>query len=420
MDLSIRFVRKRATDGTAEGKTVMANPGHSLATLAAEVAELRAVIAKQQETISALQRRDSVAGQASQAEESPPDGADDAVALSATEPGPKRGKVGRRGLLLGAAGVAGAAVATAAAVAIGNPQAAHAATGGNFILGAINDADAPTQLNNVAATTPGTLLDVAVTVPSGSGITAITAGAYVSALASPIHHALPGSGSGNGSPIFNAAIWGASDVGAGIVGETGFIDLAANGTGRIYQLPQPLGGAPAGTGYYKGESIRDINGELWLCTGLDNLNNPVWVKVAHLAPGATSGGAITFLSKPLRIFDSRLNANDALFVPGHPCSSSGATTVQIAGDSYNLITVPTPLAGAMGNVTVVNESGGGFLELVPSGAGFTGAANLAFAPGQVISNFYTVGLNGAGALDIIIGGSSVTTDVIIDLFAVVA
>ncbi len=419
MDLSIRFVRKRATDGTAEGKTVMANPGHSLATLAAEVEELRAVIAKQQETISALQRRDSVAGQASQAEESPPDGADDAVALSATEPGPKRGKVGRRGLLLGAAGVAGAAVATAAAVAIGNPQAAHAATGGNFILGAINDADAPTQLNNVAATNPGTLLDVAVTVPSGSGVTAIVGSAYVSALASPIHHALPGSGTGYLGPISSAAIWGTSDVGAGIVGETGFIDLVAVGTGRIYQSPQGVG-APSGTGYYNGESIRDTNGELWLCTGLDNLNNPVWVKVAHLAPGATSGGAITFLSKPLRIFDSRLNANDALFVPGHPCSSSGATTVQIAGDSYNLITVPTPLAGAMGNVTVVNESGGGFLELVPSGAGFTGAANLAFAPGQVISNFYTVGLNGAGALDIIIGGSSVTTDVIIDLFAVVA
>jgi hypothetical protein len=57
------------------------------------------------------------------------------------------------------------------------------------------------------------------------------------------------------------------------------------------------------------------------------------------------------------------------------------------------------------------------VALVPHGAGFSGTAILSFSAGQVISNSFNVGLSG-GKLDIIIGGNP--TDVILDLFAVVA
>ena len=170
------------------------------------------------------------------------------------------------------------------------------------------------------------------------------------------------------------------------------------------------------TGFFPGESIRDINGDLWLCVSIDGSGNPVWRKVALLAPGA-NGGATSYLSKPIRLLDTRVGLTDANQHPGTPCKSSAPTTVNVAGVTYNSVTVYAGAVGAIGNVTVLNAAGGGFLEIVPSGAGFTGAANLAFGPGQIISNAFNAGLS-SGNLDIIIGGANV--DVIIDLFAIVA
>jgi hypothetical protein len=104
--------------------------------------------------------------------------------------------------------------------------------------------------------------------------------------------------------------------------------------------------------------------------------------------------------------------------PGHPLQPNTSTKVQVAGVSYNTVTVPTPLAGAIGNVTVLDASGGAFVEIVPSGAGFTGAstANVG-GPGQIVANGFNVALSG-GALDIYVAG--VAVDVIIDLFAIVS
>jgi hypothetical protein len=73
--------------------------------------------------------------------------------------------------------------------------------------------------------------------------------------------------------------------------------------------------------------------------------------------------------------------------------------------------------GAIGNVTVVSTpAGGGYLALVPHGTGFSGTAILAYGLSQTVSNSFNVVLDG-GQLDIIVGGN--TTDVILDLFAVV-
>ncbi len=92
--------------------------------------------------------------------------------------------------------------------------------------------------------------------------------------------------------------------------------------------------------------------------------------------------------------------------------------MQVAGVSYNSVTVPTGLAGAIGNLTVINELGEGFIEVVPSGAGDSGVSNADYLPGSFVFNSFNVGLSISGALDIIVVGHG--CDVIIDLFAVVA
>ncbi len=126
----------------------------------------------------------------------------------------------------------------------------------------------------------------------------------------------------------------------------------------------------------------------------------------------------TYLPKPIRLLDTRVGATDAFACPQTPCKPGTPTTVQVAGVSYNSVTVPTGLAGAIGNLTVINELGEGFIEVVPSGAGDSGVSNADYLPASFVFNSFNVGLSISGALDIIVVGHG--CDVIIDLFAVVA
>jgi hypothetical protein len=412
-----------------------------LAEMQATLDAQQATITRQQEAIFALQQENAGAQTA-------PSAAHTLHAVlperdEATESGGEQSSgLSRRGLLRGAA-AATAAAATVGAVTLGATQTAHAAPdayGDNFILGVNNDAGGGTTYLGSSAVTG---FEVAVSGSGNGAIYASTAGVGngtavwgYSAQGTAITgqtitgtaiYAKAGGGPGIVAEALGAtAIYGTGNIGVvghggiGVFGEApSGIDLKSGGSGRILQIPQSTVGAPTTQDVYSaGESIRDANGDLWLCVAASGMGLGTWVKVAHLAPGYTSGGAITYLSKPVRLFDSRSGATDALFQPGVRCAANSSTTVQVSGDVYNGVTVPASVAGAIGNVTVLNAAGSGFVELVPSGAGFTGAANLAFAPGQIISNAFNVGLNSTGALDIYVGSSAV--DVIVDLFAIVA
>lgn len=341
-----------------------------------------------------------------------------ALADDSTRVRSRSGATSRRALLRTAAAGATAAAVGAAAVAgdLAGAPIAHAApeaSGGNFILGQTNDAGVPTRLTNTGGTSPTPILSVYTFTSGIQGVVAQTAGSIA---VNGYDTAAYGVGVlGECDDVNGKGVYGYSHDGFAVVGSSvTSVDLVAEGTGRIYQR---LAGQISNlSGYYRaGESLRDGNGDLWLCTVSGTPGT--WVQVAHPIAGL-AGGAISLLSQPIRIFDSRAGFSDGIFNPGVPCTASSPTTVLIAGVSNGSVRVPTPLAGAIGNVTIANPQGVGYLELVPTGAGFTGAANLAYAPGQVISNAYTVGLNLAGALDIIIGGADV--DVIVDLFAVVA
>jgi hypothetical protein len=196
------------------------------------------------------------------------------------------------------------------------------------------------------------------------------------------------------------------------------VDIAAAGQGLMFQNLQGSPGIPAGT-FAGGISIRDSNGDLWLCVSGDGTTNGTWVKVAHLAPGATAGGAITYLSKPLRLLDTR-PGQPAVNHPGSPYLASSTHTITVSGASNGTVTVPAGCVGAIGNLTVIGQTGGGnYVELVPSGVGFQGTSNLNFTAGQLVANSYNVGLNASGALDIILGSGG-NADVILDLYAIIA
>ncbi len=305
-------------------------------------------------------------------------------------------RTSRRVLLkLGGAAAVGGALAATANVA----QVAHAADNNSILIGSAND-------KNNQATTTTTLSVVPLATPS---------------------NLLVADDSGEKNAIGTVSIaWGALSFGAvaqsiggyGLVADAGGgIDAWVGGlagSGRLLFNFQSGVGAPTYSAM-KGEVVRDSNGELWLCNaaGLPG----TWVKAAHVLAGLT-GGVTNYLSKPIRLLDTRVGATDANQHPGSPCSSSTPFTVNVAGINYNSVQVPTLAVGAIGNVTVVaGPSDSSYLEVVPSGAGFTGAANLAYGPNQIVSNAFNVGLS-SGNFDIIIGSG--TVNVIVDLFAIVA
>lgn len=212
-------------------------------------------------------------------------------------------------------------------------------------------------------------------------------------------------------------VLGESDSGYGVVGavNTG-IALATGGTNRFAQGLQTYVGAPTSGTYNAGEQIRDKNGELWLCVAGGAPGT--WVMASHAVAGY-SGGAISYLNQSIRLLDTRGGDDLAKVDTGGPISPGSPYPVPIANVNWQGVQVPANAVGAIGNVTAVaTPSGGGYLALVPHGTPFSGTALFAFSANQIVSNSFNVGLSG-GQLDIIVGGSN-PTDVVLDLFAVIA
>lgn len=430
----------------------MANMNAPQATLQAELDELRATLAQQQALIESLAQ--TVSDQratlgALQAERAPvalaqPADARSSEALDAaptSQPGagrPGRHSTSRRGLLRGAA----AATAAVAAVAMGSAEQAHAApltSGGNLILGQSNDAGAPTALFPTASTTPSPLLQVLNdTLAGGTGIysTGGAGGIGVEGEASGANGAgVFGVGGGVGS----FGVSGVTDFGTGVSGVSrplgggggGGVGVSgqasgATGIGGYFtggRAPLSLGlagsvGAPSRGAHDAGDIYLDSAAAMWLCVASGTPGT--WVQLAHAVAGY-SGGATTYLAKPIRLLDTRGSDPLANTDGGGPIAGGNPTgapyALTIGGVNWQSVLVPSTAVGAIGNVTAVAGAGGGYLAIVPHGAGFSGTATLAFGPNQVVSNSFNTALSG-GQLDILIGGSA--TDVILDLIAVVA
>jgi len=376
-----------------------------------------------------------------------PDVAPDAPLAAAPQVAPAQTRkqplsTSRRALLMvGGAATAAAAIEAVALTHGGSSAQAHgakAATGGVAWQTGTVSADTETLVKPSSASYPSNdILQVQLgtgavysPAPLKSAITAYdtTTNGYIGVYAtSSTGYGLYGvTNSGNGAT--GAGLSGVANSGTGVAGNSnagiGVSGTSVSGLGAMFtggQAPIALGtagaaGAPTAGNHVAGEVYADSNADLWVCASSGTPGT--WQKLTHLVPGYTSGGAITFLSKPVRLLDTRAGYNDSSQNNNHqPCTSASPTTVHVASVTYGGVAVPAGALGAIGNVTVLSNSGGGYLSLVPSGTGFSGTSNVNFAGAEIIANSFTVGLGG-GAIDIYVGGTSI--DVLVDLFAVIA
>jgi hypothetical protein len=105
-----------------------------------------------------------------------------------------------------------------------------------------------------------------------------------------------------------------------------------------------------------------------------------------------TGLLFTPLPHPLRIMDTRPAQGN--------CDSVGAAIAggtSIAAPAWltcDGITVPATARAILGNITVINQTSlTGFLTLYPDGVAQPLAANMIYAPAQILSNAFVVGVN---------------------------
>lgn len=355
-----------------------------------------------------------------------------------------RARATSRRLLLANAGVAAATVAVIAS----ESRVAHAASrtdGSALTVGQSNTTSAQTALvvNSGATPSSGTYgASTLVVDAQQAGADTASISGYAAGTGNGVYGKSP-SGMGvqgeslYGPGVFGGSyasdgIYGSSDQGTGVYGfcQNGFgvagysyvaADVAASGSGRIFQALQSSAGVPTTGTHIAGEQMRDSNGELWLC--LVSSSGPgspgTWVRAAHI-PSGYIGGATVYLPKPIRLLDTRGNDSNAQQNGGGPYIPGTPHTLQIAGVNWQSVTVPSNAVGAIGKVTVISGAGGsGYIALVPSGSGSPTTGTLPYSASQIVATSFNVGLGGSpGALDIYVGGTAI--DVVIDLFGVVA
>ncbi|HEY9287042.1 MAG TPA: hypothetical protein VIT43_03360 [Candidatus Dormibacteraeota bacterium] len=189
---------------------------------------------------------------------------------------------------------------------------------------------------------------------------------------------------GYGAGATGIGVTGESDVGYGVAGGSGGIDLAAIGSGRVLQLSlidSLLTNPPAGPPNYAAnqyEQVRDGNGILWL-------SNPAgaWRRVNSVIP-----------MTPFRLYDSR-NV-------GGPRGANSITDISVAGVNG----IPADAVGVFGNLTVLGPPTDGFLTMFPKGGGLNPVNSLNYFRGvSALSNHVMVGLGTNGFASVFVSGN---------------
>lgn len=325
--------------------------------------------------------------------------------------------------------LAGAAAAGAAGSILLGSVPAAATSGSPVLLGnsTTNDSASTTDLFPTTATAPAPLLQatgqgvsattvvpptVSATGPPSQSIPligAIAPGGSLPLVGNPAINDYPGfapiQGVGGNTTItfsngsqktFSEGVngWGAgktgigvsgeSDIGYGLAGGSGGIDIAAIGNGRMLQLSLPtamLTSPPAGPPKYlpnQYEQVRDGNGILWLSNPLGG-----WRRINSVIPVA-----------PFRIYDSRPNAKPA----------NSVTTITIAGVG----SVPADAIGVFGNLTAIVPAADGFLTMYPTGLAVPSVNSVNYSRGvSAWSNLVMVPLGG-GQVSVFVSGNGPT------------
>lgn len=254
---------------------------------------------------------------------------------------------------------------------------------------------------------------------AGQGVFGSTGGAENPFTASRVGVCGSSDGGGFGGVFFNdeattsTGVIGRANLGTGVIAaSTNGLSLYVRGGGRIQQDLRGTAGPPASGAFSVGEQIRDSLGDLYICTAGGSPGT--WRKVTAQHPNfAGNGGSVNLLNTPIRIVDTR---------GGAPITNGTAKlqpntnlTVQVTGTNVGGVFVPTGATGAIGNITVVNGAGGGFVKLFPQGGVEPGTSAVNFAGGSAaVANSFIVRLNNTNG-QITARGGVAAVDVIIDL-----
>lgn len=318
----------------------------------------------------------------------------------------------RRGLLKGA-GIAAGAAAAALGASVATASPAAAANGDPLTLGVTNNqASSATKSSNASSNThPFQFVD-------DPGVSASTANGFASltGASSAIPFGVAGFHTGNGVGVYGEAAGvdsvavranGAS-TGVLAAGGTYGVDVIVapgNSTGVrvsgalrgvyagscIFPLslaPSNSGtGAPSGsTAALLGDVYADSNGVLYYCTAAGTPGT--WVRLT----GPGTAGAFTAIT-PTRVYDSRLSGGRL---------SNGQTRVVSVANGINVgsgaVTAPNLVpAGASAiqyNLTVVDTTGAGYLQVAPGDASAVTSSSINWtATGQIIANGLMVKLD---------------------------
>ncbi len=117
------------------------------------------------------------------------------------------------------------------------------------------------------------------------------------------------------------------------------------------------------------------------------------------------------LSRPIRLMDTRANQGNCDNVAA-PINAGTSFTIQGRGTCEGL-TIPANAQALAGNITVLNPTAQfGYLTLYPNGVSAPLAANMIYAPGQILSNAFIVSMNNVGEFNVF---AERTIDVVTDI-----
>ena len=318
--------------------------------------------------------------------------------------------------------LAGAAVVGAAGAAALRAVPVHAGDGDHMLLGAVNTETLTTSLLYATAPTGAPTTPMFVVAEQAGPLT----------IPSGLTGAILGIGAPNGDGVegrvtgaLGAAIFGESDVGYGVLGASGQgIDVAAQGTGRVSQLPwSPTPGAPAFTPDPNTPEI-DRDASLALFASRATGSGPAAWRRMNSARVDAADGSGTPLT-PTRIIDTRPVTDPNGFTPGVKYGDGGNPyrdgEARVYSMRYAGSPVPGDAVGIIANLTATEWNGGGFLSAGPAAA-LTGTptfSNLNFGgSAPAWANFCVLGLDATGSIKIFarVTGLGGRVHVLFDIF----
>jgi len=290
--------------------------------------------------------------------------------------GEAAGLVSRRRLfgLLGGAAAVGTGLAVAGSTLAANPAGA---TIGTMAYGTTNDA--------------GTAL-TSLTSADAGGATLYVANTATGQTAS------------NGTNALQAFAQSGDAVAGNSV--SGYGVTAQGNLAPLWLSPAGSGTGPPASGTYQG-------GELYV----DSVNALFYCVVAG-TPGTwiNLSAPLVTLASPARVYDSRVGQLPATGpksqITNGVTVSVDVTGTQAAGGPSG---VPVTATAVLGNLTVTNSGGAGFLTVYANGGTQPATSNINMSPGITFANNFTSGVNASNHKISVTCGAG-PTDFIIDIF----